>query len=279
MCRAGSRWRYSAAGEGCFPLINNLRGRLRAEWMLYGILILWVLAMISIPIQRWASGDESLKFAITLGTALQAAAGLLILIYSFETRKALIIAGVVVVAAWLVEYIGSHTGFPFGAYHYTSALQPQLGGVPILIPLAWLMMLPVSWGISSVLVGNRGKLIFLIVNALIFTAWDLFLDPQMVGWGFWVWHDPPAFNYFGIPLTNYLGWLLASMAITAAAMLAGMRPEKIPALPSLVIYTVTWFLEAFGLLLFWGLPGPALIGTVAMGLPIVLTARKLYLSN
>lgn len=235
--------------------------------------------MISVPIQRWTSGDESLRFAITLGTALQAAAGLLILIYSFETRKALIIAGVVVIAAWLVEFTGSQTGFPFGAYHYTGALQPQIGGVPILIPLAWLMMLPVSWGISAALVGGRGSIAFLTVNALVFTAWDLFLDPQMVGWGFWVWQDAPAANYFGIPLTNYLGWVLASIGITVLAMSVGMRPEKIPQIPALVIYAATWFLEAFGLLLFWGLPGPALAGAVAMGLPVVLTARKLYLSR
>lgn len=260
-------------------MINNLLSRLRSEWMLYGLVILWVLAMISVPIQRWTSGDESLKFAITLGTALQAAAGLLILIYSFDTRKALAIAGVVVAAAWLVEFIGSQTGIPFGAYHYTDALQPQLAGVPILIPLAWLMMMPVSWGITAVLVGNRGKIAFLIVNALVFTAWDLFLDPQMVGWGFWVWQDVPAINYFGIPLTNYFGWILASIMITLLAMTVGMRPEKIPPIPSLVIYTVTWFLETFGLLLFWGLPGPAMVGAAAMGLPIVLTARKLYLSK
>ena len=47
---------------------------------------------------------------------------------------------------WTAEAIGSKTGFPFGAYHYTDRLQPQLLGVPLLIPLAWLMMLPARMG-------------------------------------------------------------------------------------------------------------------------------------
>src|SRR5690606_41755819 len=28
---------------------------------------------------------------------------------------------------------------------------------------------------------------FILVSALALTVWDLFLDPQMVAWGFWIW--------------------------------------------------------------------------------------------
>jgi putative membrane protein len=78
-----------------------------------------------------------------------------------------------------------------------------------------------------------------------------------------VWENPGG--YFGIPWHNYLGWLVVSALMTLL-----LRPPKLPVLPLLLIYTVTWALETIGLLVFWGLPGPALVGFVVMGLLVVL---------
>ncbi|MBK9747058.1 MAG: carotenoid biosynthesis protein [Chloroflexi bacterium] len=66
-------------------------------------------------------------------------------------RRALTTIGVIVALAWLTEFIGHTTGFPFGSYDYTPRLQPQVGGVPLLIPLAWLMMLPPAWAMARVI--------------------------------------------------------------------------------------------------------------------------------
>ena len=38
------------------------------------------------------------------------------------------------------ESIGVATGYPFGQYHYTGTLGPAVLGVPVLVPLAWVMM-------------------------------------------------------------------------------------------------------------------------------------------
>jgi uncharacterized membrane protein len=80
----------------------------------------------------------------------------------------------------------------------------------------------------------------------------------MVAWGFWVWAEPSG--YFGIPWHNFLGWLL-----TAALMTVAVRPKNLPTPPFFLIYVVTWLLETIGLLVFWGLSGPALVGFVGMG--------------
>ena len=40
------------------------------------------------------------------------------------------------------------------------------------------------------------------------------------------------------------------------------------------IYAVTWALETIGLLCFWGLPGPALVGGAAMGLVLLAALRS-----
>ncbi|MBW4436427.1 MAG: carotenoid biosynthesis protein [Pleurocapsa minor GSE-CHR-MK-17-07R] len=253
----------------------------RAVKACYVLVVIWALAMISVPIQRWTLGDPMLPFGITLGAVLQMSAALVILVAGLGGRRALIVTLVTVTAAWGVEFVGSKTGFPFGTYSYTTLLQPQLGGVPLLIPLAWMMMMPSAWALAH-LFTRRARypwLAFVLVSALVFTAWDLFLDPQMVGWNFWVWAQPGDFNYFGIPWVNYAGWLLASGLISALARVVGLRPERIPLVPALVIYGVTWFLQTVGQLVFWGQPGPALVGAVGMGIPLVLGIRHVWRSR
>jgi putative membrane protein len=152
---------------------------------------------------------------------------------------------------------------PFGVYSYTDLLQPQLFGVPLLIPLAWMMMLAPSWAVASVIVGRersswRKRAAFILISALAITAWDLYLDPQMVGWGFWVWAQPSG--YFGIPWVNFLGWILTGAVVTAI-----VRPDDLPITPLMVIYGIVWILQAIGLAVFWGQPGPAVFGFAAMG--------------
>jgi uncharacterized membrane protein len=89
----------------------------------------------------------------------------------------------------------------------------------------------------------------------------------MVEWNLWVWDEPGA--YFGIPLQNYLGWLVGSALITA-----GVRPAPLRSQGLVLIYGLTWLLETVGLAIFWGLPGPALCGFVAMGVFVLLAWRS-----
>jgi putative membrane protein len=236
----------------------------------------WVLAMISLPIQRWLWGDSALPAGITLGVTLQVIAVVAILVGSWGVRRALIAVAVIVIAAWLTEYVGHTTGFPFGAYRYTDRLQPQIGGVPLLIPFAWLMMLPPAWTVAQRITrrinGARGRIAFAAVSALAFTAWDLFLDPQMAAWSLWLWDDPGAWSYFGIPWINFAGWLLASGLITMLS--AAFAPIRdLPVRPLLIVYILTWLLETIGLIAFWGLPLPGLVGFAAMGLMLVWAWR------
>jgi uncharacterized membrane protein len=222
------------------------------------LLAAWVLSMIALPPVKYAFGEEALPVGITLSALLQVGLVLAVLRQAWGLTRTLWTAAGVVLLAWLVEFAGSTTGYPFGAYHYTGLLQPQLGDVPMLIPLAWLMMLPPAWAVAQGIVGSSAGLAFIGWSALALTAWDLFLDPQMVAWGLWVWEEPGG--YFGIPWPNFLGWLLASAVITAA-----VRPQPLPIRPLILIYVITWLLESIGLLLFWGLPGPAAVGFVGMG--------------
>ncbi|MBL8155372.1 MAG: carotenoid biosynthesis protein [Anaerolineae bacterium] len=244
-------------------------GLLRTNRQISALIAVWVLSMVSLPIQRWLFGDSILVFAVSVSVVCQLVAVLVVVRSVWRLRRTLVMASGVAVLGWLVEFVGSSTGFPFGSYHYTELLQPQIAKVPVLIPLAWLMMLPCAWAVTTVLIGKqRSPVLFAFVTALVFTAWDLFLDPQMVVWGFWVWENPVG--YFGIPWVNFLGWILSSFVITLL-----IRPGHLTARPLLLIYGITWALESIGLAVFWGLPGPAGVGFVVMGSIVALTVYKL----
>lgn len=220
-------------------------------------LVAWTLTMLAQPFLLWKGGPAALHSGLAWMVVVQALTVLVILAQGWGWRRSLSLLALVAVTAYLTEWLGSQTGFPFGKYHYTDLLQPQLAGVPLLIPLAWWMMLPPSWAVARFIAGEHGHL-FVYLSAIAFTAWDLFLDPQMVAWGFWVWESPGG--YFGIPLTNYLGWLLAAALMTALA-----RPRNLPLAPLIVVYAVTWLLQTMGQALFWEQPGPAAFGFLGMG--------------
>lgn len=250
------------------PLLNSLT---KTNLFFIG---LWLLTMICLPIVGWTLGEAALIRGMSVGVLMQGVAVLSILIHVWGWVKTLRSFAIVGVLSFFAEFIGSTTGFPFGKYYYTDVLQPQLAGVPLLIPLAWMMMLPPAWAIAAAIFPRTTKLsniqftiLYSLLSALAFTAWDLFLDPQMVGWNFWVWEIPG--QYFGIPLVNYLGWILVSGLLTLAA-----NPKDLPIAPLISIYVLTWFLQSIGQGVFWGQPGPAAFGFVGMGILIYLAWKN-----
>ncbi len=252
---------------------NQLIALDRRQLVQYGLIVAWMLAMIALPIMKWTIGEGVRPQAITFALVVQFFAVLDASLRVWGTTRTARTFLIVAAVTWGLEWLGSHTGFPFGGYTYTDALQPQLGGVPLLIPLAWFMMLVPSWAVAALILGDNrrkvwGPAAFAAISALAITAWDLFLDPQMVAWGFWTWENPNG--YFGIPWVNYAGWVLTGVVVTGL-----IRPDRreLPLLPLLVIYGVVWFLQSFGLALFWGQPGPALVGSLIMGGFLALAIR------
>lgn len=223
---------------------------------------IWVLVIVATPIALWTMGQPGLLAALQAGVLTQVVTVLLVLVRAGLLRQALLAGAAVPLLGWLVEVVGQASGFPFGSYQYTPLLQPQLAGVPVLIPLAWLMMMPPAWAMALVIAGAqpgwRARVRRAAVAALAFTAWDLFLDPQMVAWNAWVWAVPGV--YFGIPLLNFAGWLLVAFCVSLL-----LAPGSLPLAPLIMIYTVTCVLQTIGQLLFWQLAGPGVAGLAGMG--------------
>jgi putative membrane protein len=178
----------------------------------------------------------------------------------------------------VAEAVGTATGVPFGAYDYADSLGPKLLGVPVVIPLAWAM-----FAYPCLVVGQRLARTALgaaAVGGFALASWDLFLDPQMVEAGHWRFTDVTASlpGAPGIPVSNYLGWLLVAWLMLGLLQLLGRgsqeegtADERVPG----ALFLWTWGSSVLANAVFFGRPLVALTGGVVMGLVAVPYARAL----
>ena len=175
--------------------------------------------------------------------------------------------GITLAFGWAIEFLGITTQFPFGDYQYESLLGPGIAGVPLVIPMAWSMMaypcLLAAERLSTTYLGTA------VLGGILLASWDLFLDPQMVGEGYWTWADTgwalPGIP--GIPLQNFLGWLLASVVLMA---LLSRLPRKVAhdGVPTMMLIW-TFASNVLAAPVFFGRPGVAVWGLVCMGAVMV----------
>jgi putative membrane protein len=226
---------------------------------------------------------------LTLLTAIMAFFSLTHAWYSLGGRLTLIFFALSAAISWVYEQAGVATGVVFGAYHYTDYLGGKLGEVPLLIPLAWFMMIYPSYVIANLVVARRatgtapgaGPLVRMAVaSAAVMTAWDLVIDPILSGPRVraWVWESGGP--YFGIPSQNYLGWLATTFTVYLSYRAIEQRVRAVPAGP-VGAQVAALPIAAYGLMLMSNLvsgvapSGLALIGALVMGPPIALATWRL----
>lgn len=175
---------------------------------------------------------------------------------------------------WLIELLGLTTSFPFGHYVYSSTLGWAIAGVPILIPLAWSMMAyPVLLAAQRLTTTTLGTA---VVGGWLLASWDLFLDPQMVAEGLWSWQqvgwELPGID--GIPLQNFLGWLLSSAVLMG---ILSLLPRKVAseAVPTTLL-TWVYFSCVVANLVFLHRPGVAIWGGICMGIVVIPWLWRLW---
>ncbi len=129
-------------------------------------------------------------------------------------------AGVVLIAlsgyAYGIEYIGLTTGWPYGTFSYSIELGPMIAGVPIGLPVFFFPLVLNSYLLVLLLGGDRtDKWLYRIAGTLgVVLLVDLVLDPGAVAVQFWTYHGLGV--YYGVPPSNYVGWVLSgSIAVLA----------------------------------------------------------------
>jgi bisanhydrobacterioruberin hydratase len=169
-------------------------------------------------------------------------------------RKAVLSLLALSIFGYAIEGIGVTTGFPYGAFYYGDALGPRLAGlVPYLLPLSYT---PLVVGSVAASWGTRLPLLHVLYATLLLVWMDAVLDPGAASLGFWVW--PQGGVYFGVPLSNYAGWLLSG-ALASTLLLATGKWSETPRpalLDSATIATSFWT----GVAVLSGMVAPALLG-------------------
>lgn len=223
------------------------------------LFIVWALVALSFAPAVWFLGRGAVEGCTAVAVVVQAALMLAILRRASGWWAAICSVLVIVSLTWSVELLGRVTGLPFGHYYYTEHLQPQLMGVPVLIALAWFIMLPPAWAVAALITRTWRGPAFWLTSGMALTAWDLFVDPQAVDWGWWVWTEPQG--AFGVPATNYTGWVLVGTLLTAL-----VRPRPLPVAPLVAVYAGMWIASSVGVSFFHQVPWAAASGFVAMGM-------------
>ena len=234
----------------------------------------------------WAPDRYVLTNVVVISCALAAA---LSLCACFGWRRGVVTSLLVMIVGWLIEVVGMTTGFPFGRYTYISVVGsdhitghvghtiPMLASVPLIVPLAWLMMtVPAYLTAQAIQMGTFARLGWAILGLV---GWDFFLDPQFVAEGWWHWTDSRHYirGLPGIPISNYVGWIGAATVLMALMWLLGnLDPDSRRAAHSpvaqavpILVFVWTWAGGIFSSLVFFNRPASAMWGGVVMGWVVV----------
>lgn len=199
---------------------------------------------------------------------------------------------------FFAEFIGIHYGIPFGRYVYNSN-QYTLFTVPILVIAYWAVFIYLGYAITNSFLywlgmvkpsrafhNSKNVVLLMLMDGFIVTCIDLFLDPIAVKQNTWRWLDTGP--YFGIPISNFIGWFVVTIVATGIFRLFEYYHPKIVTL-GVILYT----LPSIGYGLIWLLytiiafrvhaQDVIIIGTILM-VPIVvssilLSRRQILLLN
>ena len=148
--------------------------------------------------------------------------------------------------AFSSEWLSINTGFPYGWYYYietTSSKELWIAGVPFFDSLSYVFLAYCSyatalfilsplkawrWNLTT-LETRKIRLSFsaLLLGAFLQTLLDIIIDPVALQGNRWFLGQIYGYReqgiHFGVPLSNYAGWLLTSMLLVGAFQLIDVR--------------------------------------------------------
>jgi putative membrane protein len=233
--------------------------------------LLWMLMLIyagSRLLQVFPSGIPMLAIVI-LHVIPPAVFALIHGAMFYRIRGILAFVAICLLVGNVFENLGVRTGFPFGHYYFTDVMGPKILVVPVFLGLAYVGMAYLSWTLARLileetkgpLTGSRVVTLALLASAIM-VSWDLSMDSV---WSTivraWIWQQGGI--YFGVPLTNFLGWFVTGYVFYQLfALYLRNRGSAGNALPAdywnmaVAFYAIS---AAGNLLLLIPQPGPAVV--------------------
>jgi len=158
------------------------------------------------------------------------------------TRRTVFWLGLLVAYAYVIEWVGTTTGWPYGEFAYAIALGPMVAGVPVGLPVFFVPLVLNAYLLARLLTGGSHARLPVALGLVL--GIDLVLDPAAVALGFWTY---PSGVFYGVPSSNFVGWLLSGSVGIMAVDLAfdrnalGRRLEEVTfALDDFVSFVLLW---------------------------------------
>jgi putative membrane protein len=141
--------------------------------------------------------------------------------------------------ALVAELCSTRVGVPFGLYHYTGATRGSelfLGNVPFFSPLSFPFLAYAAFCLARQTVGpawaktRSGRARVVIGAGVLMMLLDVVIDPLAVRGGRWflghIFYYPEGGLYFGVPLSNFAGWLLVGWVTVGGAVWTASRRRR-----------------------------------------------------
>jgi putative membrane protein len=199
------------------------------------------------------------------------------------------------------EIIGVTYGTIFGHYYYNPILTPFIFGVvPLTTVISWMVILYISYTVSDIVIKSGSKkpnfkrdhfvyaltitVLLAVISGLVAANLDMIIDPVVVTTQGWIWIGGGP--YYGIPLSNFVGWFLIAFSATLIfRLIESLQKEDsteddYSGLDLAVIGIYVMFFVIYGLsAILLGHEEYLLIGTTTMGPFIIISLLLLFIKR
>ena len=136
-------------------------------------------------------------------------------------RRTLLFGAWVGPLAWLSEFSSTRTGIPFGLYHYTGTTRGQelfIADVPMMDSLSFTFLTYAAFCLSRAVLRRQrvSPATLALVSGVLMMLLDVVIDPIAVRGDRWflgrIFYYPDGGVYFGVPLSNFGGWMILGAA-------------------------------------------------------------------
>jgi uncharacterized membrane protein len=134
-------------------------------------------------------------------------------------RSTLVFGGWVWLVAWLAEFSSTRTGVPFGVYAYTGTTRGQelfIADVPFIDALSFTFLAYAAFCLARAALGCAASPpAVTVLGGVFMMLLDVIIDPVALRGDRWflgqIFYYPYGGAYFGVPLSNFAGWLVVGM--------------------------------------------------------------------
>src|SRR5262245_23186689 len=171
--------------------------------------------------------------------------------------------------AFIAEYASTRVGVPFGLYHYTGVtrgVELFIANVPFFDSLSFPFLAYASFCLARRALGPVGRGRVTLLSGILMTLLDVVIDPVAVRGDRWflgrVFYYPEGGVYFGVPLSNFGGWLVVGWLTVGGYLIAtgsrggALDPDRGSPRLGIALYfgvlafnlAITWWIGEIGLL-------------------------------